>query len=136
MKKEITVSATIENVEQVTNFINCELDSINCPTKAKSEIDIAIDELFSNIAKYAYNPEIGKATVQIEITDNPPSVILVFMDDGKPFNPLDKIEPKIDGSLEEREIGGLGIFMVKKSMDNVEYEYKNNKNILKIKKNI
>ena len=133
---ELTLPATIENVEKVTNFVNEELEKIKCPPKAKAEIDIAIDELFSNIANYAYNPEIGKATVKFEVQDNPQAVIITFMDNGKPVDPLLKADPNIKLAAEERDIGGLGIFMVKKSMDSVEYEYKDNHNILKIKKHI
>ena len=133
---EITVPAIIENVEKVTAFVNAELEKINCPAKAKAEIDIAIDELFSNIANYAYNPEIGKATVQFEVQKNPMAVIITFMDNGKPYDPLKREDPNVTLSVAERQIGGLGIFMVKKSMDSVEYEYKDNHNILKIKKHI
>jgi len=134
--KEITVKALIENVEVVTNFINEELDKLNCEQKAKAQIDIAIDELFSNIANYAYNPEIGEATVRFEVCDKPLSVTITFMDNGVPYDPLSKEDPNVSLLAEERDIGGLGVFMVKKSMDSVEYEYKDNKNILRIKKNI
>lgn len=133
---EITVPATIENVEKVTDFVNAELDKLACPSKAKAEIDIAIDELFSNIANYAYNPEIGKATVKFEVQNNPQAVVITFMDNGKPFDPLLREDPNIKLAAEDRDIGGLGIFMVKKTMDSVEYEYKDNHNILKIKKHL
>ena len=133
---EITLHATIENVEKVTDFINAELDKLGCSSKAKAEIDVAIDELFSNIANYAYNPEIGKATVKFEVQDNPQAVVITFMDNGKPFDPLLKQDPNIALAAEDRDIGGLGIFMVKKTMDSVEYEYKDNHNILKIKKHL
>ncbi|MBR3288679.1 MAG: ATP-binding protein [Lachnospiraceae bacterium] len=133
---EITVPATIENVEKVTGFVNTELDKLGCPSKAKAEIDIAIDELFSNIANYAYNPEIGKATVKFEVQNNPQAVVITFMDNGKPFDPLLREDPNIKLAAEDRDIGGLGIFMVKKTMDSVEYEYKDSHNILKIKKHL
>ena len=133
---EITLPATIENVEKVTEFVNAELAKINCPAKAKAEIDIAIDELFSNIANYAYNPEVGKATVKVEVQENPQAVVITFMDKGIPYYPLKREDPNVKLSADERGIGGLGIFMVKKTMDSVEYEYKDNHNILKIKKNI
>lgn len=133
---EITVPATIENVEKVTDFVNAELDKLACPSKAKAEIDVAIDELFSNIANYAYNPEIGKATVKFEVQSNPQAVVITFMDNGKPFDPLLREDPNINLAIEDRDIGGLGIFMVKKTMDSVEYEYKDNHNILKIKKHL
>ena len=133
---EITLPAIIENVEKVTAFVNAELEKINCPAKAKAEIDIAIDELFSNIANYAYNPEVGKATIKFEVQKNPMAVIITFMDNGIPYDPLKREDPNITLSVDERQIGGLGIFMVKKSMDSIEYEYKDNHNILRIKKHI
>lgn len=136
MIKELIVDATIDNVEKVTEFVDVELENINCPLKSKTQIDIAIDELFSNIAYYAYNPDIGKATIRFEVDESIPAVIVTFMDNGVPYNPLEKTDPDVNAKIDERAIGGLGIFMVKKSMDAIDYEYKDNKNILKIKKNL
>ena len=98
------------------------------------QIDIAIDELFGNIAHYAYNPDVGPATVQVEVTEEPLAVIITFIDQGVPYDPLAKADPDVNLSLEEREAGGLGIFMVKKTMDEISYEYRDGQNILKIKK--
>ena len=134
--KELTLDATIENISTVTAFVDEELEKINCPVKAQMQIDIAIDELFSNIANYAYQPSVGPATVKVEVIEDPMSVVITFIDGGIPYNPLEKEDPDITLSAEEREIGGLGIFMVKKSMDNIDYEYKNGQNILRIKKNL
>ncbi len=134
--KEITLKAAVENVYTVTEFIDKELDALKCAQKARMQINIAVDELFSNIAKYAYNPKEGMATVRIEVADDPLAVVISFMDDGVPYDPLKNADPNITLSAEEREMGGLGIFMVKKSMDDVAYEYKDGKNILRIKKNI
>ena len=134
--KEMTIDAAIENIPAVTAFVEEQLEQYNCPMKAQMQIDIAIDELFSNIAQYAYNPKTGKATVRVEVTENPMAVIITFIDNGVPYNPLAKADPDVTLSADEREIGGLGIFMVKKSMDDINYEYKNGQNILKIKKNI
>ncbi len=132
--KELTVEAAIENIEKVTDFINNELESIGCPMKAEMQIDVAIDELLGNIARYAYNPETGKATVRLEVEENPLAVIITFIDNGKPFNPLDNADPDVTLSAEERSIGGLGIFLVKKTMDMIDYEYKDGQNVLMIKK--
>ncbi|WP_026835340.1 ATP-binding protein [Eubacterium xylanophilum] len=134
--KEVTVVASIDNVRKVTEFVDAELERFDCPPKAQMQIDIAIDELFSNIANYAYNPEVGEATVRVEVIEDPLSVEITFIDNGVPYDPLKKEDPDVTLSAEEREIGGLGIFMVKKTMDNVVYEYTNGKNILKIVKNI
>ena len=134
--KELTVDAAVENIEVVTDFVNEELEKLDCPVKARRQIDVAIDELFGNIARYAYSPDVGKATVRFSVEENPLEVTITFIDNGIPFNPLEKSNPDTRLSAEERPIGGLGIFLVKKSMDLVEYEYKNGQNILKIKKKI
>ena len=133
---ELTIAATVENIETVTDFVNEQLEALDCPMKAQMQINIAIDELFGNIAHYAYNPEVGSATVRVEVSEAPLAVIITFIDNGVPYDPLGKDDPDITLSAEEREIGGLGIYMVKKSMDEITYEYKDGQNILKIKKNI
>ena len=132
--KELTVAATVENIETVTDFVNEQLEALDCPMKAQMQIDIAIDELFSNIARYAYAPHTGDATVHVESSNDPFAVIITFIDNGVPYNPLEKEDPDTSLSAEERDIGGLGIYMVKKSMDDITYEYKDGQNILKIKK--
>lgn len=132
--KRITLPATVENIETVTDFINVELELADCPMKAQMQIDIAIDELFSNIANYAYGGKTGEATVSVEITEEPVSAIITFEDFGMPYDPLAAEDPDTTLSAEERPTGGLGVFMVKKSMDEVFYEYRDGKNILKIKK--
>lgn len=134
--KMITVDASIKNLDEVTDFVNSELERIGCPMKPMMQIDVVIDELFSNIAYYAYNPDVGPATVTVDVKDDPVSVVITFMDHGKPFNPLASSEPDTTLSAEERQIGGLGIFLVKKTMDDVVYEYKDGQNILTIKKNV
>lgn len=133
--KELTIAATVDSIETVTDFVNEQLEKYDCPMKAQMQIDIAIDELFGNIAHYAYNPEIGEATVRVEVLEEPLCVTITFIDNGVPYDPLKKEDPDISLSAEEREIGGLGIYMVKKSMDAVTYEYKDGQNILSIKKN-
>ena len=132
--KELTVVATVENIETVTDFVNEQLEALDCPMKAQMQIDIAIDELFSNIAHYSYNPEVGQATVRVEVVENPLAVTITFIDNGVPYDPLSKENPDLTLSAEERQIGGLGIYLVKKSMDEITYEYKDGQNILSIKK--
>ena len=134
--KEITVDATLDNIETVTDFIDAELERVDCPPKAMMQINIAVDELFSNIARYAYEPEKGPATVRVEVDPDSPEVVITFLDHGKPYNPLENEDPDITLSAEERGIGGLGIFMGKKTMDEIEYEYRDGKNILRVKKKL
>jgi len=134
--KELSIAATVENIEVVTAFVDEQLEALGCPMKAQMQIDIAIDELFGNIAHYAYNPEVGEATVRVEVQENPLSVIITFIDGGVPYDPLAAADPDTSLSAEERAIGGLGIFMVKKSMDEITYRYENGSNILSIRKNL
>ena len=134
--KELTVAATVENIETVTDFVNEQLEALDCPMRAQMQIDIAIDELFGNIAHYAYSPGIGQATVQVDVVEEPLSVVITFIDNGVPYDPLAKADPDTTLSAEERDIGGLGIYMVKKSMDEITYEYKDGQNILTIKKSL
>ncbi len=134
--KELTIAAEIENIPAVTEFVDAELEECGCPMKTQMQIDIAIDELFGNIARYAYDPGTGDATVRVDVKENPAAVEITFIDGGVPYDPLKKADPDVTLSADEREIGGLGIFMVKKSMDNIAYEYRDGKNILSITKNI
>ena len=132
--KEMTIAATVENIDVVTDFVNEQLEALDCPMKAQMQIDIAIDELFGNIAHYAYAPETGEATVQVDIDDG--MAAITFIDSGVPYNPLTAAAPDTSLSAEERSIGGLGIFMVKKSMDEISYLYEDGKNKLTICKKI
>ena len=134
--KELILAATVENIEVVTDFVNEQLEELDCPMKVQMQIDIAIDELFGNIAHYAYNPEVGDATVRVEVTEDPLAVVITFIDSGVPYDPLAKEDPDTTLSAEDRQIGGLGIYMVKKSMDDITYEYKDGQNILAIRKSL
>ena len=133
--KELTVNAVLENMPKVTEFVDEQLEAFGCPPRAQAQIDIAVDELFGNIVRYAYQPGMGPATVRVEVTGEP-AVILTFIDNGVPYDPLKKADPDTTMSAEERQVGGLGIFMVKKSMDEIAYEYQDGQNILRIKKKI
>ena len=103
--KELTIAAKVENIEAVTAFVNQQLEELACPMKAQMQINIAIDELFSNIAHYSYNPEIGQATVRVEVMENPLAVSITFIDNGVPYDPLSKEDPDLTLSAEERQIG-------------------------------
>ena len=132
--KELTIEATPENVDKAIEFVDEMLEEYGCGMKEQMAIDVAVDELFANIAHYAYNPETGYTTVKVDVVEDPLSVEITFVDNGKPYDPLAKADPDTTQSIEDREIGGMGILIVKKSMDAVDYEYKDGKNILTIKK--
>lgn len=135
--RELVVSATLEELDHVLAFIDAELERHDCSMKSQMQIDIAVEEIYVNIAHYAYPPDQnGKATIRCTVGGNPLQVTIQFMDHGVPYNPLKKSDPDISLSADDRQIGGLGIFMVKKSMDNIHYEYKDGKNILTIGKKI
>ena len=134
--KELTLAATVENIETVTEFVNEQLEALDCPLKTQMQIDIAIDELFGNIAHYAYNPETGDAPVRVEVVQEPLSVVITFIDKGVPYDPLSNADPDTGLSAEERGIGGLGIYIVKKSMDEITYSYRDGQNILSIRKRL
>lgn len=132
----LDVEATVPNLDSVVDFVNAHLDAADCPPKAKMQIDLAVEEIFVNIANYAYAPEIGRATVRVSVADDPLTVSITFIDRGVPYDPLKKSDPDVTLSAEEREIGGLGIFMTKKIMDDVIYEYKDGQNILTLSKRL
>ena len=132
----LIVPARLEELEKVIDFVNAFLEQEDCSMRIQTQIDVAVEEIFVNIANYAYNPEIGKAEIEVEISGEPITVSITFKDSGVPYNPLEKADPDITLSAEERQIGGLGIFMVKKSMDDIEYSYKDGRNVLTIKKKL
>ena len=134
--KEITVDATIENMNTVTAFVDDFLDQIACPMKSKIQINIVIDEIFGNICHYAYKDSVGAVTVRVESGNTPKAVFLTFTDNGIPYNPLETEDPDITSSSEERKIGGLGIYLVKKNMDEMKYEYLNQQNRLWMEKRL
>ena len=124
--KQLTLQAKKENLNQVLAFIDEELKAADCPMKLVMKFDVCVEEIFVNVASYAYarKPEPGEVTIDMEITGDPAVAKVTFTDSGIPYNPLEKEDPDVTLSAEERQIGGLGIYIVKKSMDDVLYEYK------------
>ena len=131
---ELTADAALENLGRVLDFVEEKIGGLPFSPKAKMQIAVAVEELYVNIAHYAYTPGIGPATVRVEIMDNPRGVRITFIDRGVPYDPLAKKDPDVTLSAEQRQIGGLGIYMVKKSMDDIRYEYRDGQNILTITK--
>ena len=133
--KQLKVTANISELDQVLSFADTILEGMECPMKVQMQIDIAIEEIFVNIAHYAYPDGEGEAVIEVETDENANSVKITFIDQGTPYDPLQNKAPDITLSADDRPIGGLGIFMVKKSMDEVSYEYKDGTNQLTIRKN-
>lgn len=134
--QDLTLQASDDTLYTVLDAIEAHLDKCGCPQETKTEILICVEEIYVNIAHYAYGGKEGEATVQMEVTQNPRVCRVVFRDRGIPYNPLEKEDPDVTLSAEEREIGGLGIFMVKQCMDRMEYEYRDGYNILAIEKDL
>ncbi len=132
----LKIEAVLDNLDEVLAFVDQRLEENDCPMKVQTQIDIAVEEIFVNIASYAYSPEKGNAEIGVEVSDDPLEVTIRFADSGIPYDPLAKEDPDITLPAEERPIGGLGIYMVKKSMDNVEYEHKDGQNIFIIRKKL
>ena len=136
MTDEIEVMALTENRQVVIDFVNGYLEEMGASMMAQTQIGIAVEEIFVNIALYAYAPDTGEAVIRVETDRGSDQISITFMDTGKPFDPLARPDPDVTLSGDERSIGGLGIFMVKKSMDDMRYEYRDGKNILRITKKL
>lgn len=132
--EKIILDAAVENIETATRFVEGELQKYN--SLNIGQIAVAIDELFGNIAKYAYKDGAGKVEVQVEVTGETPVAAVTFIDSGIPYNPLKKADPDITLSAKERSIGGLGIYIVKKTMDEILYDYRDGKNVVTIRKKL
>ena len=128
-----TFDAVRENLDQVLTFLDSQLESWDCPMRVQMQLDVAVEELFVNIASYAYGEKNGTAEITMNLL--PGQIVeITFRDSGIPYNPLEKPDPDITKPAEEREIGGLGIYIVKKSMDEVLYRHEDGQNILTIRK--
>ena len=136
MKREVTLPAVVDSIRIVTEFVDEQLESHACSLKLQMQIDIAVEEIFVNIAQYAYSEGTGKAKISLNMLESPSRFVITFTDTGIPYDPLAKPDPNIRLSAQERQIGGLGIYMVKKSMDDMRYERREGQNILTIVKNM
>ncbi len=136
MNNEITLKASMDNLDKALGFVEEQLEEAGCPMKISMKIAVCVEELFVNIVNYAYDGEEGECQLAVEIDENQPhKVRLTLSDSGKSFNPLEKEDPDTTLDAEERDIGGLGIFMVKNIMDTISYERKDENNIIIMEKN-
>ncbi len=133
---ELEIDAEEDRLQEVQAFVDEHLEAADCPVKAQMQIAVAVEEIFVNIASYAYVPEKGKAKVRVEVSDEPVSVTITFVDHGIPYDPVAREDPDVTLPASQRDIGGLGIFMTKQIMDDVAYEYKDGQNILTLKKRL
>lgn len=132
----LTVRAAVENLEAVQAFVDERLEAAGCSMKAQMQIAVAVEEIFVNIASYAYAPGEGDAEVCVEIAEDGASVTISFADRGRAYDPLSRDDPDISLPAEQRDVGGLGILMTKKLMDELSYAYKDGQNVLTMKKKL
>ncbi|MBO4395922.1 MAG: ATP-binding protein [Eubacterium sp.] len=135
---EMEIDAVRENLKEVFDFVTAELKTRTEDKKLIRQIKLCVEEIFLNISSYAYNPGTGSAKIKVSVEGNPVPirVYLTFMDNGHPFDPLSEEAPDTEAELDDREAGGLGIFLVKNTVDGISYEYKEGQNILTIVKEL
>ncbi len=134
--KELKLRAEAKELEKVQAFVRREMEAANCPLKAVSQVEIAVEEIYVNIAHYAYPSGDGEVTIRCAVSREEGKVLIQFLDKGIPFDPLAKEDADTSLPARERPIGGLGILMVKKMMDEVTYRCEDGKNILSMVKNL
>ena len=133
---ELDIEAEADNLTEVQTFVEECLAKTDCSPKAMMQINVAVEEIFVNIASYAYAPDKGRAVVRVEVSGDPVCVTITFIDHGIPYDPLQRQDPDVTKPAEDREIGGLGIFLTRMIMDDLSYVYADGKNILTLKKNL
>ena len=136
MFTEKIFAAKTDVLYEVLAFVEQQLEQAECSRKQQIAIAIVVEEVFVNVANYAYGDDTGRVKISFEFEQENRTMTLEVSDKGIPFDPLKKQDPDITLNSDKRDIGGLGIFMTKKTMDSVEYCYKNGENILTMKKKI
>ncbi len=133
--KELFITADTDNLDKVIEFVDENLRELSCADKIRMKLELATEEIFVNIANYAYAGT-GEAYIGIEATEDKKSVKIIFKDSGIKYNPLLKADPDVSLPAEKRRIGGLGILLVKKIADEISYEYIDGNNVLTVIKKI
>ncbi len=131
---KMRIDATVENLDRLMDFLEEQMKGTGFSEMLVSQVKTAAEEIFVNIAHYAYSPTVGAAVVCCEVGGDPLQITVAIADEGRPYDPLTREDPDITLPAGVRPIGGLGIFMTKKLMDEVWYEYKDGKNILTLRK--
>jgi anti-sigma regulatory factor (Ser/Thr protein kinase) len=132
--REMTVAAKIEELERVIKWVLDILETNKCPPRICNQIEVATEELFVNIASYAYGGDAGEAVIRAGVRDG--RFAMQLEDGGVAFNPLERPEPDLTVALEDRTIGGLGIFLTRQWMDEMVYERMFDRNVLTLYKHI
>ena len=134
---EMTVNAAPEQLAPVMDFVNKRLTALGCSNKVRFDVYVVVNEIFCNIIRYAYGPETGTVTVRVETEEDPPALTMTFMDRGVPFDPLAKEMPDTTAlPAWKRPVGGLGLFMVRRLVDEIAYVRRDGQNVLTLRKRV
>lgn len=137
VSKNITVPSKADRLYEVQDFVNSCLSGSGASPKVLMQLQLVVEEIFINIANYAYSPpDSGNVDISCTVEEDVMKVTLKFVDSGPEFDPLKRPDPDLDKDLEDRPIGGLGIFLVKNSVDGLVYRRDGDKNILTVEKHI
>jgi anti-sigma regulatory factor (Ser/Thr protein kinase) len=135
-KYTLRVNADIKNLGEAKDFIHEKLGLTDCSEKNKMSICLSVEEIFMNVCSYAYAPELGDVILEVTFNKNKDVVYITIIDMGTPYNPLKRDKLDIENHVKKRQVGGLGIFMTQKIMDNMTYEYTNHENRLTLEKSL
>ena len=134
--EKLTIRTEMENLPAVQDFVVRALTAAGYQGPLRTKIRVALEEIYANIVLYAYGSEVGNATIEVEITENPKTAVITLRDQGTPYNPLSREDPDVTLKARDRRRGGLGIFMTKKLMDQVSYAWENGQNVLTLIKRL
>ena len=136
MKEELVIEAVVDNLDDVNLFVHKSIEQFEVSKRTLMQLDLVVEEIFVNIANYAYSPNTGLVKILLQTDIEPLSISLTFIDSGVPYNPLEKSDPDVDLSADDRQIGGLGIFLTKNLVDDMSYQFVDGQNILQLTKNL
>ena len=137
MKEELVIEAVVDNLDAVNSFVHKSIEQFEVAKRTLMQIDLIVEEIFVNVASYAYAPNTGSVKILIEAKEEPHTVVsLTFIDSGVPYNPLERSDPDINLSADDRQIGGLGIFLTKNLVDNISYQFVDGQNVLQLTKSL
>ena len=136
MKEELVIEAVVDNLDDVNLFVHKSIEQFEVSKRTLMQLDLVVEEIFVNIANYAYSPNTGLVKILLQTDIEPLSISLTFIDSGVPYNPLEKSDPDVNISADDRQIGGLGIFLTKNLVDDITYQFVDGQNVLQLTKSL
>ena len=136
MKEELVIDAVVDNLNAVNLFVHKSIEQFEVSKRTLMQLDLVVEEIFVNVASYAYAPNTGSVKILIEANEEPLTVSLTFIDSGVPYNPLEKSDPDVNLSVDDRQIGGLGSFLTKNLVDEISYQFVDGQNVLQLTKSL